>query len=348
MPFFQLVEIVNFNIIRGTVNAEHCANQWKEEKMAKNELKKTGNNFLALENRKGVNRTYMQEQLSGILFVAPSFIGFLVFTLIPVIASLVLSFTEWNFLRGWNAVSFNGLENFKRLFKDDWFLTSYGNNLIFTLGTIPLLIALGLVCAHIVNTYVKAPVAVRVMMFIPYIASVVAISTVWMVLFQPSYGPINNFLMAIGIKQPPGWLTSTKTALLSIMIVYVWQNIGYYLVVFMSGLKAIDFAVYEAASIDGASGVQKFFYITVPLISPTTFFLTTMGIIGSFKVFDQISVMTNGGPGNASSVMAFYIYRTAFENFEMGYANTLAWALFVLIFLVTMIQWRAQKSFAVE
>lgn len=105
MPFFQLVEIVNFNIIRGTVNAEHCANQWKEEKMAKNELKKTGNNFLALENRKGVNRTYMQEQLSGILFVAPSFIGFLVFTLIPVIASLVLSFTEWNFLRGWNAVT---------------------------------------------------------------------------------------------------------------------------------------------------------------------------------------------------------------------------------------------------
>lgn len=296
----------------------------------------------------GKKKTRRREQISGMLFVLPSFVGFVIFTLIPVIASLILSFTKWNFLKGWNDVSFNGFDKFKRLFTDDWFKVSYLNNIIFTIGTIPILIILGLVCAYIINHYVLGSTGVRCMMFIPYIASVVAVCAVWMVLMQPSYGPVNNLLRKLGVENPPGWLTSTNSSLFSVMVIYIWQNIGYYVVVFMSGLKAIDGEVYEAAEIDGAGGFMKFWYITVPLVSPTTFFLTTMGIIGSFKVFDQISVMTQGGPGNSSSVMAFYIYRVAFENFEMGYASTLAWALFLLIFIVTMIQWRTQKSYSVD
>ena len=128
------------------------------------------------------------------------------------------------------------------------------------------------------------------------------------------------------------------------MIIYVWQNVGYYAVVFLAGLKGISKELYEAAAIDGAGPVRQFFSVTVPLIRPTTFFLVTMGIIGSFKVFDHISVLTQGGPGSSSSVMAYYVYRKAFEDYEMGYANALAWELFVLIFAVTLIQFRLQKS----
>lgn len=132
------------------------------------------------------------------------------------------------------------------------------------------------------------------------------------------------------------------------MIIYIWQQVGYYTIVFMAGLKNIPEDVYEAARVDGASAVRQFFSITIPLVKPTTFFLTIMGIIGSFKVFDQISVLTQGGPGNSSSVMSFYVYRTAFEYFDMGYANTLAWALFLLIFLVTVVQWKLQDKFSNE
>ena len=147
------------------------------------------------------------------------------------------------------------------------------------------------------------------------------------------------------MQNPPKWLADLKWSLPSVMIIYIWQNVGYYAVVFLAGLKGISKELYEAAAIDGAGPVRQFFSVTVPLIRPTTFFLVTMGIIGSFKVFDHISVLTQGGPGSSSSVMAYYVYRKAFEEYDMGYANTLAWALFVLIFAVTLIQFRLQKSF---
>ena len=289
-----------------------------------------------------------KEFLTGIAFILPSFLGFLIFTLIPVIISLFLSFTKWNFMEGWGAIKFTGLENYIRLFSDEWFKSSYINNIIFTLVTVPVLIALGLVVATILNKYIWGGGIVRIMIFIPYIASVVAVCAVWMVLFQPTYGPINQILIAIGIKNPPGWLADFKWSLPSIMIVYIWQQVGYYAIVFIAGLKGISEDVYEAAKIDGASAIRQFFSVTIPLVSPTTFFLTIMGIIGSFKVFDQISVLTQGGPGSSSSVMAYYIYRTAFEYYDMGYANTLAWALFVLVFIVTFIQWKLQSRFSNE
>lgn len=298
-------------------------------------------------NTKGSKKA-RKDFFTGMGFILPSLLGFLIFTFIPVVISLCLSFTSWNFMEGIEGIKFNGLANYIRLFSDEWFLNSYKNNIIFTAVTVPVLIALGLVMATIINKYIYGGGVVRTMIFIPYIASVVAVCTVWMVLLQPSYGPVNEFFRSIGIENPPGWLADFKWSLPSIMIIYVWQQVGYYSIVFLAGLKGLPEDVYEAAKVDGASSIRQFFSLTVPLISPTTFFLTIMGIIGSFKVFDQISVLTQGGPGSSSSVMAYYVYRTAFDYFEMGYANTLAWALFVLVFIVTLVQWKMQAKFSNE
>lgn len=298
-------------------------------------------------NTKGSKKA-RKDFFTGMGFILPSLLGFLIFTFIPVVISLCLSFTSWNFMEGIEGIKFNGLANYIRLFSDEWFLNSYKNNIIFTAVTVPVLIALGLVMATIINKYIYGGGVVRTMIFIPYIASVVAVCTVWMVLLQPSYGPVNEFFHSIGIANPPGWLADFKWSLPSIMIIYVWQQVGYYSIVFLAGLKGLPEDVYEAAKVDGASSIRQFFSLTVPLISPTTFFLTIMGIIGSFKVFDQISVLTQGGPGSSSSVMAYYVYRTAFDYFEMGYANTLAWALFVLVFIVTLVQWKMQAKFSNE
>ena len=298
-------------------------------------------------NTKGSKKA-RKDFFTGMGFILPSLMGFLIFTFIPVVISLCLSFTSWNFMEGIEGIKFNGLANYIRLFSDEWFLNSYKNNIIFTAVTVPVLIALGLVMATIINKYIYGGGVVRTMIFIPYIASVVAVCTVWMVLLQPSYGPVNEFLRSIGISNPPGWLADFKWSLPSIMVIYVWQQVGYYSIVFLAGLKGLPEDVYEAAKVDGASSIRQFFSLTVPLISPTTFFLTIMGIIGSFKVFDQISVLTQGGPGSSSSVMAYYVYRTAFDYFEMGYANTLAWALFVLVFIVTLVQWKMQAKFSNE
>lgn len=295
-----------------------------------------------------MSKTEWKDLRTGLLFIAPGLIGFVIFILIPVIFSLTLSFMDWNFMKGLDAMEFIGIANYKKLFSDSTFLVSYKNNLVFTLVSIPVLIVLGMVFAAVMNKYIYGNNFVRVFIFIPYIASVVAVCSVWMVLMHPDYGPINQFLMSIGIKNPPRWLADFNWSLPSIMIVYVWQQVGYYAIVFMAGLKSISEDVYEAAGIDGAGPIRQFFSITVPLVAPTTFFLVTMGIIGSFKVFDHISVLTGGGPGTSSSVMAYYIYKKAFEDFDMGYANTLAWALFFLIFIVTMVQYRAQKKFSNE
>lgn len=289
-----------------------------------------------------------KELLMGLLFISPGLIGFFFFTLIPVVSSVIISFANWNFLKGFDAIEFIGIKNYIRMFSDDWFLVSYKNNILFTLITVPVLIVVGLVMAEMLNRYVFGNQAIRIMMFIPYIASVVAIAAVWQVIFHPSFGPVNQFLAAMGVKNLPKWFVDHKLSLYTIMIVYIWQQIGYTMIVYLSGLKSIPEDMYEAASIDGAGPIRQFLNITVPLVSPTTFFLTIMGIIGSFRVFDHISLLTNGGPGNSSSVMAFYIYRKAFEEYKVGYANALAWALFVLIFIVTLVQFKFQSKFTNE
>lgn len=273
-------------------------------------------------------------------------LGFILFMVIPVLASLGISFTEWNFLGGLKSMKWAGFDNFAKLIsgRDAWFRVSFWNTLIFAAVTVPIGLVLGLLLASVLNRGVYGSSVFRFIVFIPYISSIVASLIVWQVVFQPSYGPINSLLQSIGISNPPKWFVSVQWAFPLIMLFQIWQTLGYNIIVFYAGLKNISPDLYEAATMDGATAAQKFRHITVPMISPTTFFLSTMGLISSFKVFDAIKVATNGGPGKSTSVAAFYIYREAFENYRMGTASAAAWILFVIIFVITMIQLYGQRK----
>ena len=286
-----------------------------------------------------------KEDLAGYLFVGPMLLGTLIFTVLPVVASLLLSFTEWNFLAGFSrdALTFVGWKNYRLLFQDPIFTKSLMNNFLFILQ-VPIGMAVSLLIALILNKQVYFKDFFKIVYFLPFISSVVAVSVVWMVMFQPSFGPINQFLQSIGISHPPRWLGDTTTALPSIMMIVIWSGIGFNLIIYLAGIKNIPKELYEAASIDGAGAFMQFRKITLPLITPTTFFLLITGLISSFKVFDIINVVTQGGPANSTTVMVYYLYQSAFVNLKMGYASTIAWILFVIIFVITFIQWRLQNK----
>lgn len=284
------------------------------------------------------------ENLMGYIFIMPSFILFLVFSLIPLLLTLILSFSEWDMVSGIKNIKFIGIANYKDLFSDVWFIDSFKNNILFTILTTPVLLVGGLVLAILVNKYCYGKSFFKIAYFLPYISSIVAVSTVWMVLFQPSLGPVNDFLRAIGVQDPPKWLGDTVWALPTVSMMYVWANLGYYMIIYISGLQGIPIELYEAADIDGAGWFRKFINITVPMVTPTTFFLMITGIMASFKIFDPIQIMTGGGPGSASSVLVFYLYKVSFVFYKMGYGSAIAMILFVVIFIVTYLQWQGQKK----
>jgi multiple sugar transport system permease protein len=290
------------------------------------------------------NSELRSENLIAFLFLSPSLILFVTLILVPAIFSLILSFTKWDFISGFSTIKFVGIKNFINLFNDQWFTDSFINNLIFTVTVIPISLFLSLVLAVIINKFSYFKNALKAMIFMPYISSIVAISVVWMIALHPSFGPVNEMLKAIGVTNPPKWFADMNWALPAIIFISIWQGLGYYLVVYIAGLNAISSSIYESADIDGASFFQKFFKITIPLVSPTTFFLAITGIVGSFKVFDIISVLTEGGPGTSTSMLAYYIYKSAFEYHRMGYASAISWILFIVMFIVTVIQWRGQKK----
>ncbi|KKO54609.1 carbohydrate ABC transporter permease [Paenibacillus sp. DMB20] len=284
-----------------------------------------------------------REQVAGYLFVAPLMIGLIVLSLIPVIASLLLSFTNWNFVAGIEAIRFSGLENFEKLFHDSSFLKSLVNNLIFVV-TVPVTMILALVLAIAIDKHVYIKNLFKVIYFLPYISSVVAVAMVWQVLFHPSLGPVNSTLMSLGIDNPPKWLADIKFALPSLMMIQVWIMLGYNIIIYIAGLQSIPRDLYEAAEIDGANAWVKFRRITVPCISPTTFFLLVTGIIGTFKIFDLIQVLTQGGPANSTTVIVYELYDTAFVQLKTGYASSMALILFLICLLITTLQMAAQKK----
>ena len=288
-----------------------------------------------------------KDNLVGYIFLLPALVGFIAFIVIPFVSSLVLSFTEWNFVSGLSGIKFIGLKNFKELFNDPWFKSSFSNNVVFAITVVPVSLILGLIIAAVIQKCVYASSLLKIMIFMPYISSVVAIAIVWMVMLQPSYGPVNQFLVSIGITNPPKWLADINWALPTLIIISIWQGLGYYVVIYIGGLNSIPKDVYESAEIDGATFWDKFFRISVPLVSPTTFFLAITGIISSFKVFDLISVLTNGGPGTSTTVIAYYMYKTAFEYHKMGAASAMAAVVFVIIFIITILQWKGQKKFVI-
>lgn len=302
-----------------------------------------------LEKRKPgrVLKMSTKENLAGWAFIGLNLIGYLVFKLVPLIMAGVLSFTKWNVATSLSNMKFVGFSNFVRMFQDPVFWDSFWNTIIYSVAMVPIAIFLSLIFAVILDKYVFGKGLLRLAFYLPNISSMVAVSIVWMILFIPSYGMINQFLMSIGMSSPPKWLMGESTSLLSIIIVGVWQRLGYNIIIILAGLQGVSQTLYEAAEIDGANGVQKFFYITIPSLSNTMFFLTMISFISSFQVFTPVNVMTQGGPGTSSSVLVYYIYKSAFQNNDIGYASAMAWMLFFLVFTfsaVRMIIGRKKKD----
>jgi multiple sugar transport system permease protein len=275
------------------------------------------------------------------LFLLPSFLGLVCFSVLPVLLSLSVSLTDWNFTSGignWNVV---GLKNFVDLWKDEWFLASLANTVIYTVITVPVSIVVSMVLAVIIDEFCHRRLAsvARISMYMPHICNIVATSAVWMALLS-SYGPFTQLMRNLGWTDPPRWLADYFWALPAVMLVSIWSSLGFRVFIYSAALQGVPRELYEAADIDGASGIQKAFRITVPMLKPTTFFLTITGIIGSFKVFGTINVMTQGGPGHSTYTLVYYIYASAFNYYRMGYGSAIAVILFVILLGVTLFQWR--------
>lgn len=285
-------------------------------------------------------RLARRNALIGWTFILPNFVGFAILTLVPVIALFYLAFTSWN---AFGTAPWVGLDNFTRLFGDSSFYTSLRNTLYYTVFHIPLTLAASLGLALLLNRKLRGVAFFRTAAFFPYITSIVAIAVVWNMLFSPEYGPINQLLMAIGIDNPPGWTTSADWSMPAVIIVGTWREMGYYMLLFLAGLQTIPPELYEAARMDGAGPWQRFRNVTMPSLRPTTFFVTVMLTIGSFKVFDLILVMTNGGPGQSTLVLSQFIYQKGFVENQFGYASAISIVLFLICISVTVVQFVVNK-----
>lgn len=269
-----------------------------------------------------------------LLFLGPSLLGFLVFIAFPILYSLVISFTDWNLL---NPMKFIGIDNYASLLRDKNFWAALRNTGTFIISYLPSVMILGLAIAVLLNSKIKFKTFFRGIYFLPVVTSWVAVSLVWKWLLNGQYGLLNYFLSLIGIHGP-SWLTDPRTAMLAIIITSVWKDIGFIMVLYLGGLQAISPSLYEAAEIDGASQWRQFWHVTLPGLRPTTFFVLMISLINSFQVFDQVNIMTGGGPGNATTVMVQNIYNSAFNFFEMGRASAMSWLLFLIIFTVSLVQ----------
>ncbi len=281
-----------------------------------------------------------KEGLVAAVMVAPNLIGLLVFMVVPTVISILMSFTDWNLL---NTSSFIGLANFKEAFSDPLFWKTLKNTVVYVFWKVPFNIFISLILAVLINQRMYGRTFFRAILFLPMIASSVSVALLWQPLFDMSSGMLNKILTTIGLP-PSTWIYDPKTSMMSVVIVALWKEIGYYMVMFLAGLQSIPSTYYEAASIDGASAARKFLFITIPLISPTTFFVMIISIIGSFQIFDLTTVLTAGGPSNSTNTLIMYVYQAGFRFFRMGYASALSTILFVIVLIFTIIQDKLSKK----
>jgi len=286
--------------------------------------------------RNAENKLILRKTMKGYLFLLPGLSMFALWLLIPIAFSLYLSFHEWTMVDPLKP--FVGLENFLNVVKDKDLMRSLKNTLVYTLN-VPIGMAISLGVALLMNKKIKGINLLRLLYFLPSISSFVAISMVWQWIYNPEFGLL-NYLLSLFKIPPQRWLSDPKTAMLSIIIMTVWMNLGYQMVIYLAGLKGIPNYLYEVAALDGANGWQKFWHITLPMLQPTTVFLLITSVIGSFQVFTPIYVMTQGGPAGATNVFVYHIYNTAWKGFRMGYASAQSWFLFMLIFVASFIQFR--------
>ena len=273
-------------------------------------------------------------------FLGPSLLGLTVFTVLPILASAGLTLFEWDLL---TPLRFVGIGNFARLAADQNLWAALGHTLQFIVGYIPTVSVLALAVAIALNRPGRSVLFFRTAFFLPVVSAWVAVALIWKWLLNPRFGLLNYLLGLVGIPGP-AWLFDPNWAMPAVILTSVWKDIGFVMVMFLAGLQNIPSEYYEAASLDGASGWQRFLYITLPLLSPTTFFVLVISLINSFQVFDQVWIMTGGGPAGATSVLVEQIVKHAFSYSRLGYAATIAWALFVLVFSATLIQSRMQRQ----
>jgi len=267
------------------------------------------------------------------LFIAPNILLVLIFSFYPLVYNFILSTQEWS-LKGTKFVAF---DNYVKLWHDSVFWTAVGNTIFFTIGVVPPTVVLALAIAIGLNRQIWGRLALRSAYLLPNMISWVVVGLIWKWLFSANYGILNAFLIAMHLPEQL-WLQDPRLTLPCIIVANIWGNVGYYMVIFLAGLQSIPLTYYEAAEIDGAGGWSKFRFITLPLLRPIFFMVTVLSIVNSFRAFDQIYVMTGGGPGRASLVMVLYIYLSAFEVSDLSYAATMAVILFGIVFGLTLIQ----------
>lgn len=288
----------------------------------------------------------LREERAGYAFLLPSLIGTTVFIIIPIVMSMFLGFTEWNPMKGLAGLEFVGAENFKRVLEDERVLSALRNNLVYSLSYVPCTIAIALLLAGLLNKFVFCKIPIRMMTFMPYISSMVSVATVWMVLLYPENGPVNAILTNVfHIADPPKWFVSSQWALAGIIMMSVWHDVGYYCIILLANMQGLSQEVYESAAVDGANAFQTFFRITIPMMSSSIFFCITLATINSFKIFDQVNIITEGGPGFSTTVLVQAIYYYAFKEFKIGYAAAVALVLFLVIFFFSAVLQKVEEKF---
>lgn len=292
-----------------------------------------GSAWTWLQNKLG------RSNIEGALFILPVAIGVIAFQLVPMLVSAFASLTSWD---GMTPPEFIGLDNYVAFLDDPLFRTTLTNTIYFTLGSIPLTVVLAFFLALLCNLPLRGVTWFRTAYFAPFVTNVVAISLVWFWFYDPEQGVINGLLSTIGVDGP-AWLSDTTWAMPAVILVSVWQGLGYPMIVLLAGLQGIPDTFYDAAKVDGASPVRRVWHVTLPLLTPSIFFVVITQFITSFQVFGIIFVMTQGGPSNATNVYIYYLYQNAFAFGRMGYASGMAWVLVAIVVTLTVIQWRLQR-----
>lgn len=277
----------------------------------------------------------------GWLFVLPSLLAFTLFMFLPILLGFWYSLTDYTGLS--RNYEFIGFGNYVKLFSDRYFKVSIQNNCIYALLYSLLTMVLSLLLASLLNSLKRFRKLFRTLFFLPYISSMVSVAVIWKMIFNPAGGPLNTILEQLGIQNPPQWLASTTWALYAVIIVSVWKSCGYYMLIFLAGLQNIPDSLYESAALDGASKMQRYFKITLPMLTPSIFLNMILVTISSFQVFDLVNVMTKGGPGMSTNVLSYRIYYEGFKRAHMGYASSIAYFLFAIILVITLIQFLVQK-----
>jgi multiple sugar transport system permease protein len=284
----------------------------------------------------------MRKNWTAYLFLAPGLLHFAIFTMFALSFAFYISFHKWNIIQP--DKPFVGLDNYVRLFHDPRFLRAVTNTLTFMVG-VPLGLVSGLSVALLLNTKVRGQAIYRTLFYIPVVTPLVVSSIIWKWVYQGDYGLLNYYLLKFHIiAHKIVWLADPNLALPALVIMGIWGGTGGTMVIYLAGLQSIPQEMYDAAMVDGASPLQRLLYITIPLLRPTTFFLLITSVIGTFQIFTEVYIMTNGGPLNRTTTIGYYLYTTAFRKFDMGYATAMAFVLFAMIFVFTLLQWKYARG----